>query len=190
MNNEDDRSLVWKEQSRKILLDTVVFKVTERTSISPDGSLGKYIVNEAKDWAIVIPVEKENFLMVRQWRHGEQKLSIEFPGGVIEEGESPEKAASRELMEETGCTAGKLTFLGSMNPNPALFSNHVFIYCAEQLSFSGKQKLDSDEYVHYEEKPQAEVSEKMGTGEYCHALMATALALYIHHCTKKSTPES
>jgi 8-oxo-dGTP pyrophosphatase MutT (NUDIX family) len=181
MSTEEDDALIWKEESRKLLLDTVVFKVTERTSIAPDGSSGKYIVNEAKDWAIVIPVEGDYFLMVRQWRHGEQKLSIEFPGGVIEEGESFDKAAERELKEETGCSAGKLTCLGTMNPNPALFSNHVHVFCAEQLSFSGEQHLDSDEYVHYKKIKQTEVFDKMGTGEYCHALMAAALALYRQH---------
>lgn len=180
----DDTALIWKETERKVLLDTKVFKVTERTSVSPDGGCGKYIVNEAKDWAIVIPVDSGRFLMVKQWRHGEQQLSIEFPGGVIETGEEPLKAAARELFEETGCTAEKLTLLGRMNPNPALFSNHVYMYCAENLSFSGKQKLDDDEYVHYEEIDQSEVFAKMGTGAYCHALMASALALYREHCKK------
>ena|SRR5574344_601935 len=185
MKNEDDRTLIWKEESRKVLLDTRVFTVTERTSRAPDGSTGEYIVNEAKDWAIVIPVEKASFLMVRQWRHGEQKLSTEFPGGVIEQGEDPGKAAERELKEETGCTAGKLTFLGKMNPNPALFANHVFIYCAEELSFSGKQQLDDDEYVHFMEIQQSEVFANMGKGEYCHALMGTALALYQQYVASK-----
>ena len=177
----DEQSLLWKEEKRTVLLETKVFAVTERTSISPDGTSGQYIVNEAKDWVIVIPCDKENFLMVRQWRHGEQKLSVEFPGGVIETGEEPEKAALRELKEETGCTPGKLTFLGSMNPNPALFANHVFMYCAEELSFSGQQHLDADEYVHYREISQHEVFEKMGTGEFCHALMASALTLFCRY---------
>ena len=174
----DEQSLLWKEAKRTVLFETKVFTVTERTSVSPDGTSGQYIVNEAKDWVIVIPCTDKNFLMVRQWRHGEQKLSVEFPGGVIETGEEPEKAALRELKEETGCTPGKLTFLGCMNPNPALFANHVFMYCAEELSFSGQQHLDADEYVHYREIPQHEVFEKMGTGEYCHALMASALTLF------------
>jgi len=175
---QNESSLVWKENERKVILETKVFTVTERTSVSPDGLCGNYIVNEAKDWVIIVPVVADSFIMVRQWRHGEKKLSIEFPGGVIENGEQPEEAAARELKEETGCSAGKLTLLGSMNPNPALFANRLFVYCAEQLCLGGKQKLDDDEYVNYMQIPQCNVFEQMGTGEYCHALMASALLLY------------
>ena len=176
--DKNDESLVWKEECKRTLLKTVVFTVTERTNVAPDGSKGKYIVNEAKDWVIVVPCVKDKFLMVKQWRHGEKSLSIEFPGGVIDEGEVPEVAASRELKEETGCVASKMTFLGSMNPNPALFENHVHIFCAENLVFTGKQNLDDDEYVHYMEIDMDEVRKNIGHGEYCHALMGTALALY------------
>lgn len=176
MNSSD---LVWSEKGRKEILKTRVFTVTERESVSPDGQSGIYVVNEAPDWVIVIPVEKENFLMVRQWRHGEQALSIEFPGGVIDAGESPEEAARRELKEETTANAGRLTKLGAMNPNPALFANHTHVFLAEDLEFSGSQHLDSDEYVKYLELPQREVIKNMGHGEYCHALMAAALALFL-----------
>lgn len=175
----EDEKLIWSETGRKELLKTPVFTVTERRSKSPDGQEGTYIVNEARDWVIVIPVREEKFLMVRQWRHGEKALSMEFPGGVIDSGESPEAAARRELMEETGASAKKLTELGSMNPNPALFSNHVHVFLAEGLSFSGSQSLDADEYVQYAEIPQREVIKNLGSPEYPHALMASAAALYM-----------
>ncbi|MDO5773571.1 MAG: NUDIX hydrolase [Spirochaetales bacterium] len=175
----DDKKLIWHEKFRRETFTTPVFTVTERTSVSPDGTEGVYIVNEAPDWVIVIPDDGENFLMVRQWRHGEKSLSIEFPGGVIDKGEVPLEAAKRELLEETGATAKKMACLGSMNPNPALFSNHVHVFLAEDLEFSGKQNLDSDEYVNYMEIQKSEVIKKMGSPEYCHALMASAAALYL-----------
>ncbi len=174
----EDEQLVWKEKGRNVLLETPVLTVTERDSTGPDGQTGKYIVNEARDWVAVIPVKGDNFLMVKQWRHGEQAVSIEFPGGVIERGEDPELGARRELKEETGANAGKLTFLGKMNPNPALFANHMYFYCAEDLDLTGKQHLDSDEFVSYLEISKKEVFAKMGSTTYPHALMAAALALY------------
>ena len=173
-----DSELIWNETEKKELYETPVFTVTERTSIGPDGQKGKFIVNECRDWVIVIPVKHDKFLMVKQWRHGEQQLSIEFPGGVIEKGEPAEAGAKRELLEETGAIAGKMTLLGKMNPNPALFSNHVYIYCAEELFFKGEQHLDKDEFVHCFELDKKEVFAKMGTAEYPHALMASAIALY------------
>lgn len=176
-----DNELIWHEIKRKELYETPVFTVTERTSTGPDGQEGKYIVNECRDWVIVIPSVEDKFLMVKQWRHGEKNLSIEFPGGVIEKNEPPEIGARRELLEETGAIAGKLTLLGKMNPNPALFSNHFYVYCAEELTSEGKQNLDKDEFVHYFEMDKKEVFAKIGSAEFPHALMASAVALYREH---------
>lgn len=179
MNN--DKSLIWKETKRKQLLKTVVMTVMETTSISPEGTEGNYIVMDARDWAIVIPVIEDTFLMVQQWRHGERALSMEFPGGVIEKDETPAYAAARELKEETGFTAENLFELGTMNPNPALMTNHVHIFLAENLVKSGTQSLDADEYVHFYQIPKTEVYKNIGTPAYPHALMCAALMLYKNH---------
>ena len=176
----DDR-LKWETKSIKTILSTVVFDVTEQHNRASDGTEGNYIVMNAPDWVIVIPKLGENFLMVKPWRHGEKALSIEFPGGVIDKGEKPEAAALRELEEETGYKVGKLTKLGIANPNPALFSNHVHFFLAESLTPTGTQHLDSDEFINYLELPIKTVIQAIGTKEFSHALMGTALALYFKH---------
>lgn len=177
---EDDK-LKWKEGQPKDLLKTVVCTVTSRHNVSSDGVEGDYIIMNAPDWVIVIAEHKEKFLMVKQWRHGEAALSVEFPGGVIDAGETPETAARRELEEETGFKAGKLTKLGEVNPNPALFNNHVHFYLAQELESTGKQKLDEDEFINCMELTKAEVLEGMGTKQFPHAIMGMALSLYIKH---------
>ena len=171
-------ALEWTETGRREVYQTPVFTVTERTSRGPDGQQGVYIVNEAPDWVIVIPEAEDSFLMVQQWRHGEKALSIEFPGGVVEPGEAPEAGARRELKEETGTEAGELIHLGTFNPNPALFNNHVHVYCARQLATTASQQLDSDEFVEPFRLAKAEVFQKMGSTEFPHGLMAAALGLY------------
>ena len=179
--SEEDEKLKWTEGKPKELLNTVVCKVTSRHNTSYDGTEGDYIIMEAPDWVIVIPEIDDNFLMVKQWRHGEAALSVEFPGGVIDKGEEAEAAARRELEEETGCKAGKLTKLGSVNPNPALFSNHVHFYLAQNLSESGKQHLDQDEFINCMKLSKKEVLEGMGTAAFPHAIMGMALSLYVKH---------
>ena len=103
---EDDK-LKWNEGEPVSLLDTVVCSVTKRHNVSFGGIEGDYIIMNAPDWVIVIPEKEDNFLMVKQWRHGEAALSVEFPGGVIDAGETPEHAALRELEEETVYKARK-----------------------------------------------------------------------------------
>jgi 8-oxo-dGTP pyrophosphatase MutT (NUDIX family) len=140
-------------------------------------------VLDTKNWAIVIPVlstsEGKKFVMVWQWRHGSKSLSLEFPGGVFEAGENPKEAALRELQEETGYVPGKITELGEFSPNPAIMTNRVHFFLAEDLNIPGKQHLDEDEYVEVVTVDTAEVIKGMGKEPYIHALMGTALSLYL-----------
>ena len=181
-SKEDDK-LKWTEGKISSLLKTIVFEVTSHHNKSFTGIEGDYIILNAPDWVIVIPEKNQNFLMVKQWRHGENKLSVEFPGGVIDKGETPEEAAVRELEEETGYKAGKLTKIGCVNPNPALFNNKVHFFLAEELIESGKQKLDEDEFINYMEVSKKDILEGMGSEQFPHALMGTALCMYLKHHT-------
>ena len=94
----------WTVKTEKKLLKTKVMTLMEQQTISPEGNIDNYIVMNAPDWVVVIPKITENnkdyFLMVEQWRHASKEISIEFPGGVIDKNEDPEKAGIRELFEE------------------------------------------------------------------------------------------
>lgn len=180
-----DDDLIWKECSKKEILSIPVFSVMETTSISPEGETGNYYVMDANDWVITIPVMGKDFLMVKQWRHGEKQISIEFPGGVLEKGEDAEDGAKRELREETGFEAKKMVHLGTFNPNPALMTNHVHIFAALELENCGNQELDKDEYVNVLKMPENEVLAKLGTKEFQHALMGCAMAMYLRYKLKE-----
>ncbi|MCL2833072.1 MAG: NUDIX hydrolase [Treponema sp.] len=176
------KSLVWKEENKKIICSTPVFEVGERLCRSPDNKVRTYTVLDTHDWAIVIPALDTKsglqFVMVRQWRHGARELSLEFPGGVFKNDEDSAAAALRELREETGYKAGKITKLGKFNPNPAIMSNTVHFFLCEEL-VKGSQELDDDEYVEVVNVPWEEVFYGLGKAPYIHALMGTAMALYI-----------
>ncbi|GHU13290.1 DNA mismatch repair protein MutT [Spirochaetia bacterium] len=175
--------LIWKEEKRTEQFRSRVFSVRDTECLSPEGKTGHFTVIDAPDWVIVVPVietkEGRRFVMVRQWRHGSREISVEFPGGVIEAGESDRDGAVRELEEETAYRAGKLVKLGDMAPNPAIMSNRVHYYLAEELKPLASQNLDDDEFVDVELVDTGEVLRCMGKPPYIHALTAAALALYL-----------
>jgi len=179
--------LTWTEKERKKVFECKIFSVLESWCEAPDSAERKdaqvFSVIDTKDWVLVVPVlETESgkqFVMVWQWRHGSKCLSLEFPGGVMESGEEPEEAGKRELYEETGYKPARMKKLGEFSPNPAIMSNKVHIYLAEDLTNSGKQKLDEDEFVEIEIVDEKKVINGMGKEPFVHALMGTALSLYL-----------
>lgn len=180
---DDEKDLGWTEISREKMHDCRIFTLYSSKRRSAANTESTAFMIDAPDWVTIIPkIEqdgKEYFVMVRQYRHGSMSITTEFPAGTLEQGEEPEEAALRELEEETGYRAGKLTWLGSVNPNPAFLTNTFTAFLAEELVSTGIQNLDEHEYVNYMLVPVEEVIERMGTGEYTNGTMMIALMYYM-----------
>ncbi len=170
------KKLTWRPTGKvSTLCKTRIGTLESIESQSPEGMIAEYIVLQAPDWVITIAEHESDFLMVKQWRHGANQISIEFPGGVIDSGEAPETAALRELEEETGYTTENLIKLGEVSPNPAINGNTVHFFLARNLKKIGSQHLDDDEYVEYLSIPKEEVLKNMGKPPYIHGLMCAAM---------------
>ena len=182
----DDQALIWRTKERQLLLHTPVYDVIAQREISATGLEGTYVAMDAPDWVMTIPVYQGQFVLVRQWRHSLDAITLEFPGGVADRGEDPAVTARRELEEETGFRVGRLTHLGTCSPNPALFKNRFHCYLAEGLTPTGAQHLDADELLRYELMPVEQVIAGFGTPLFSHALMGTALAFYLRRRAKEN----
>ena len=104
------------------------------------GTEKEFIVAHAPDWVNVVAVTPEGkIVLVRQFRFGSNALSLEVPGGVMEEGEDPIAAGVRELSEETGYGGGKARLLGSVHPNPAIQDNRCHFVLVEGRGAHGRR---------------------------------------------------
>lgn len=177
----NDLDLMWKTLGTETILETPIFSVEKKKEESATGIKGDYFAINSCEWVSIIPVYKGEFILVRQFRHAYSGITAEFPGGMCDEGENPLESAARELEEETGFKAGKLTMLGSCSPNPALFSNTINVVLAEELTPTNELHLDDDEILTYTSAPIQEVIDSFCSGEYTNAFMGTALALYMRH---------
>ena len=175
--------LSWREESRKPLVDCGIFEVLATKRSSLDGKEGEFVLVDARDWVTVLPIlpssSGELFLMVRQFRHGSARITLEFPAGVIRPGEPPKNAAARELLEETGFTAGSMIEIGSINPNPAFMTNTVHSFVATNLTHIQAPQFDEHEMIESITLPVEEVVQSMGKGEYSSGIMMIALAWFL-----------
>ena len=120
----------------KTLLETNIFKLLQKNYFRQDGS----------EVNIIGINDENNFLLIKQYRFGTETVELEIPGGIIENNETPKKAAMRELKEETGYNAKKMEKLGVVSANPAFMNNRVYTFLA-YLTDRGPLDLDDDEVI-------------------------------------------
>ncbi len=95
---------LWKVTSSKEGGSYGIFSFRTDRALSPRTGLEyDFFILESSPWVNIIPLTPENeVVLVRQYRHGIRDLSLEIPGGLVEEQDTPEETARRELREETG----------------------------------------------------------------------------------------
>lgn len=157
-----------------------VFSVRTDTAISPrTGNEHDFHIIESEDWINVIPLTSgDQVIMIRQYRHGARKVTLEIPGGLIDLGDTPEKAAARELLEETGYQAEGLVQIGVVNPNPALFNNRCYTYVAQNVKKIHDPMPDQAEDIEVVPIHLLEIPKLIQTGEIDHAMVITAFYWY------------
>lgn len=172
--------LMWTEIDRSVVYNAQVFSVLTSRRRSSDGREADYTLVDSADWCNVIATVMrsdgvECFVMARQYRHGSRSVTIEFPGGLVDHGEDPAAAASREFEEETGYAAESLRLIGRTNPNPAFMDNTVHTFIAEGASRGSGQHLDEHELLDAELVPVEQVVRYLRPDFHQHAIMLAAL---------------
>jgi ADP-ribose pyrophosphatase len=124
-----------------------VFGVRRDEVLEPEGVRARREVITHPGSVVVLPVfEDGRILMIRQYRYAAQQYLWELVAGRIDEGESVKRAAARELKEETGYTAKRLTEFLDVFPSPGFLEERMHILLAEGLS-AGEAEPEEDEKI-------------------------------------------
>ena len=143
--------LIEKQVSREEIYKGKVLNLVCDTVMLPSGDLAKREICLHVGAVCVIPILPDGrVIMERQYRYAHSRVFFEIPAGKLDSpDEDPLSAAKRELREETGAVAGKMTFLGELDTTPALINEKIHMYLAEDLTFT-ERELDDDEFLFVE----------------------------------------
>ncbi len=137
----------WKRKQSQLLQKTRILDFCEATDVSPyTEKEHRFVFIESLNWVNLVPITENNeIVMIRQYRHGSQRVTLEIPGGMMDSGEEPYKAAARECHEETGYVVDTLFSLGELNPNPALFNNSLHTFYGRVSRYRPENNLSETE---------------------------------------------
>lgn len=172
------KAQIWKKLDTKELYRTRLFRFRSDKLEMPSGKvMPNYYVMDFVDWVNVVALTKNHELvLIKQYRHAIEDVALEIPGGAIDPHleESPEQAAARELLEETGYGCEDIKLLSSHHPNPALQSNRIWSYLATGCELKGEQNLDPFEEIEVLTVSIDDALKKIESGELSHSLILAA----------------
>jgi ADP-ribose pyrophosphatase len=155
--------------SSEEILKTPIFRVTMDHAVDPDGfEIRRAIVQHAGSAVMMAVDESGRILLVRQYRLPARKYLWELPAGRLDPGETPLKAARRELREETGYRARRWTKMIEFWPSPGFLGEKMTIWLAQDLTAGEQQPMD-DERIECRWFRPAEVARMIERGEIADA---------------------
>lgn len=153
----------------------VIVNVRARRGASARRQLGQARGRGASGRRDGAPLEADGTVWcVRQYRYPFSRTLLELPAGKLEPGEAPERAAARELSEETGLSAGRLQYLGANFTSPGYSQEVLHIYLARDLHH-GAAHLDPGEFLNLERHPLDALVQMALDGELCDGKTTVAL---------------
>jgi ADP-ribose pyrophosphatase len=167
--------------SREIYRNRILRLREDAYHFIPNDIKKDFTVIEFSDWVNVIPLTTEgDIVMIKQFRHGTDSVTLEIPGGLVEKDDnSPSVAALREMQEETGYFSDEMIHLGTVEPNPAIQTNHCHTFLARNAYLKSPQDFDPTESIKLELINAEKVLEMIRAGSITHGLVVAAFAFYM-----------
>lgn len=148
---DDDTHLIERKVSGEEILKGDFLHAFRDHVLLPNGKSAtrEYVVHPGA--VMVIPLLDDGsgelkLVLERQYRYPVERVMIEFPAGKLDVGESVQRCAQRELLEETGYTAGSWARAGVMHPVISYSTEFIDIWFARDLQL-GERQLDDGEFL-------------------------------------------
>lgn len=185
----NEKDLEWKEISREHIVQDEWIDFRRSSFRFPDGKIFEpYYTYSRRNYVIIVPSDEEgNYLLVRQFRQGIRKVTVEFPAGGIERKDGKEyggeddlntedalAAARRELLEETGYTSDEFVHLLTIPANATIADNYAHLFLAKNCRKVAGQSLDEMEFLNVEKYTADEIEKMIDNGEFLQAMHVTA----------------
>ena len=172
----------WTTLTEREVYSNPWIRVSHREVINPSGGKGIYGVVSFRNKAIgVIPVDEDlNTWLVGQYRYTLNEYSWEIPEGGGPEGEDPEDTAKRELLEETGISAGRLKMLAKIHTSNSVTDEEGFLFLASELILMEASPEETEE-LSVMKLPLAEAIRMVEDGRITDSLSMTGLLLAGRH---------
>lgn len=165
-----------KQISYNYIYKGKIINLRKDTALLPDGNTAlREVVEHPGGVCVAAITEKNELLMVRQFRYPYMENVLEIPAGKRDKGnESPLECGKRELKEETGAVAKKFINLGQLYPTPGYCGEIIWLYAATGITF-GQAQPDSDEFLSVEKIPFEKAVNMVLEGEIKDAKTQTAI---------------
>jgi len=162
-----------------------VFGVRRDEVLEPGGLRATREVVTHPGSVVVLPVlDDGRVVLIRQYRHATRQYLWELVAGRIEAGETPKRAAARELLEETGYRAKRFSLFLDVFPTPGFVEERMFILLAEGLT-AGEAQPKEDEKIEARAYRLKKLKEMIHRGKLRDAKSVAGILYYVTFLRKQ-----